>query len=202
MAKKIFKISLCALLFGGLIALITCYCVIPERTKESIDIVIGYINTPFGITGISIATFLVFAYKLFSLTSFGKKAINEAKELVSKLEKKHSELKKEYGSLEQALTKHEEEVAIIINGFDQRVDFLVKELKEVANTIPNAKVNALVENIESGYKEIKDKTNDYVDGAKKYSAEDIKQLENEVDRLTKLLEKVVKENEEQETTND
>ena len=201
MAKKIIKISLCALLFSGLVALLVCYCVIPQETKSAIDIVIEYVNTPFGITGISIATFLVFAYKLFQLTSFGKKAINQAKEEVAKLEKKHNQLNKEYGSLVELQQKYEEQVAILINGFDERVDFLFAKLKEIANTIPNAKINALVDEFEFGYKAIKEKTSDYVEGAKKYSAKDIEELESEVARLTKLLEKVVKENEEQETTN-
>ena len=200
-AKRIIKITLCAILFGCLVSLLVCLLVIPERTKEFMDVVIDYMNRPLPIVGVSLIVFLLFIYKLFSLTSFGKKAINEAKQEVVKITNKFNALSKENEKLKEEQVEYENKLNIVVGGIDTRVDFLLEELKKVAETIPNAKVNALVSEIESGYSQKKEQTQDYVLGAKKYSEKDIDELENKVNEITIMLKKVL-DDEEEEKPND
>lgn len=148
--KKVIKIVCSIILFLGLIALLCCYCIIPERTKESIDIVVEYINTPFGISGISIATFLVFAYKIFQLTSFGRKQYNNCQEEIASDKKKIAELEKANALLLEMVNKGDVECMDRVVNVDTKVNDLTNVVLDIANTIPNAKVNAIAEKVKGG----------------------------------------------------
>ena len=76
--KKALKISAYSLIVCGIVALAICYIVIPERTKEAMDIVIGYVNRPLGIVcGTTITVGLV-AYVIFKLVmSAHRKTLEE-----------------------------------------------------------------------------------------------------------------------------
>ena len=148
--KKVIKIIVSALLFCGLIALLCCYCIIPERTKEAIDIVVKYINTPFGISGISIATFLVFAYKIFQLTSFGRKQYTNCQNEIASDKVKIAELEKQNALLLEMINNGDKENVDRIIGVDTKVNELTNIVVEVANTIPNAKVNAIADKVKGG----------------------------------------------------
>ena len=200
--KRFLKVFICVILFLGLVALLTCYCVMPERTKDAVDIVIEYINRPLPIVGISLATLFVFIYTIYSKTSFGKAQINQAKEQVKELKQEINKYKAYIYEIENKVVDYENEINIVVNGANQRIDFLCDKLVELCEKMPNAKVNALGNEIKDQYADKKATTNDYVMGAKAYSEEQVKELEQRIAELEELLNKVVNSYERKETTND
>lgn len=158
--KKVFKIIVSVLLFLGLIALLCCYCIIPERTKESIDIVVEYINTPFGITGISIATILVFAYKIFQLTSFGKKQYRECLNELQNDKQEIAKLLNENKKLKDLVYSGDKDNSDHIAKVNAKVSDLENVVVEIANTIPNVKVNAIADKVKGGKDNGEETTND------------------------------------------
>lgn len=200
--KRFLKVFICVILFLGLVALLTCYCVMPERTKDAVDIVIEYINKPLPIVGISLATIFVFIYTIYSKTSFGKAQINQAKAQVKELEQEINKYKTYIYEIENKVVDYENEINIVVNGANQRIDFLCEKIVELCEKVPNAKVNALGNEIKDQYADKKAITNDYVMGAKAYSEEQVKELEQRIAELEELLNKVVNSYERKETTND
>ena len=200
--KRFLKVFICVILFLGLVALLTCYCVMPERTKDAVDIVIEYINRPLPIVGISLATLFVFIYTIYSKTSFGKAQINQAKAQVKELEQEINKYKTYIYEIENKVVDYENEINIVVNGANQRIDFLCDKIVELCEKVPNAKVNALGNEIKEQYADKKATTNDYVMGAKAYSEEQVKELEQRIAELEELLNKVVNSYERKETTND
>ena len=77
--KKALKIGIIALVLGTLIFSIVAYCVWKEDTIKAFDSIIDFINKPLPIVGVSIVIIGGFIYKIFVVSKYGKKAINEYK---------------------------------------------------------------------------------------------------------------------------
>ena len=139
--KKALKISLYCFVLSCIIALALCYIIIPERTKEAMDIVIGYINKPLGIVCGTTITLGLVAFVIFKLVMLSHKKSLEQKwnESVLSCEKEKEQAKAYY---EQALKK-EEQIQEMLSAYNQRLDTQANAIVVVCNTIPNKKVNEL-----------------------------------------------------------
>ena len=201
--KKALKISLYSLLVCGALALAICYIVIPERTKEAMDIVIGYLNKPLGIVCGTTITLGLVAFVIFKLVMLAHKKSLEQKwnESVLSCEKEKEQAKAYY---EQALKK-EEKVQEMLSAYNQRLDTQANAIVVVCNTIPNKKVNELAlefsEKATIQKEELKDKLesieNNYVSALEERVT--LKDLQEQFNEFKKVVESYGKR---EETTND
>lgn len=201
--KKALKISLYSLLVCGALALAICYIVIPERTKEAMDIVIGYLNKPLGIVCGTTVTLGLVAFVIFKLVMAAHKKSLEQKwnESVLSCEKEKEQAKAYY---EQALKK-EEQVQEMLSAYNQRLDTQANAIVVVCNTIPNKKVNELAlefsEKATIQKEELKDKLesieNNYVSALEERVT--LKGLQEQFNEFKKVVESYGKR---EETTND
>ena len=201
--KKALKISLYSLLVCGALALAICYIIIPERTKEAMDIVIGYLNKPLGIVCGTTITLGLVAFVIFKLVMLAHKKSLEQKwnESVLSCEKEKEQAKAYY---EQALKK-EEQVQEMLSAYNQRLDTQANAIVVVCNTIPNKKVNELAlefsEKATIQKEELKDKLesieNNYVSAMEERVT--LKDLQEQFNEFKKVVESYGKR---EETTND
>lgn len=201
--KKVVKWTLFGLVLCGIVALSLCYIIIPERTKAAIDVVINYVNTPLGIacgTTITIGTVigviirLVYdRYKDSVRSDFAK-----AKKFV---EEQKNEAKEYYDQL----LKYKQEALDILEAYTSEINFLKDELVEVCNTSPNSKIKALGEKINNGINNIQETLKDNLEKVENDFAsaieehDTVKELEDKVNYLNEMLERLVANNETEET---
>lgn len=201
--KKAFKISVYSLILCGIIALAICYIVIPERTKEAMDIVIDYVNKPLGIVcGTTITVGLV-AFVIFKLVmSAHRKSLEEKyNSAVLTCEKEKEEAKAYYASA----LKEKEQVQEMLSAYDDRLNSQQNQILLVCQTIPNKKVNELAnkyaEQSETQKQEIKEKlekvNNDFVGAMEEKTT--LKDVIAQFEELRKLVKEY---GERKETTHD
>ena len=203
--KRFLKVFCAITLILGVGAYFTCLGVMPERTKVFTDIVIDYLNRPLGIAfGVTI-TLGGLIYFFIGYTSVGKKALNYLKGIVFDTKAKvETETKKAQEYYELA-KKEKEEIKVVLSGVYTKVDNLTDLLVKVCETSPNAKIQALGNDIASCKNDYKENVN--VELAKidsnveQYIEEkiDVKALADELNELKRKLEENYGE---QETTND
>lgn len=199
--KKFIKWFLFSLLVSGGLALAICYMVIPERTKCAIDIVIGYLNTPLGIVGGTTITLGLVAYVIVkTLYEHYKHSIhNDLEEGKSFVEKQKKQAQDYY---ENAL-KEKQEISDILGAYSKEIDNLKDNLLLLCDTIPNAKVKALGENIKSDSDRLKTELKEQLEsnefGKALEEKDHIKELEDKFEELRKLVEQY---GEREERTND
>lgn len=202
--KRFLKVFCVITLILGVGAYFTCLGCMPERTKAFTDIVIDYLNKPLGIAfGVTI-TLGGIIYFFVAYTSVGKKALNYLKGIVfdtkAKVEQETQKAKEYY----ELTKKKEEEIKVVLSGVYAKVDNLTDLLVKVCYTSPNAKINALGEdiaNLKDNYKqEINTELAKIDSDVDKYIEEkvDVKALANEIEELKRKLEESYGE----ETTND
>lgn len=201
--KKALKISLYCFVLSCIIALALCYIIIPERTKEAVDIVIGYINKPLGIVCGTTITLGLVAFVIFKLVMTAKRKSLEQKwnESVLSCEKEKEQAKAYY---EQAL-KEKEQVQEMLSAYNQRLDTQANAIVVVCNTIPNKKVNELAlefsEKSTIQKEELKDRLesieNNYVGALEERVT--LKDLQEQFNEFKKVVESYGKR---EETTND
>ena len=156
--KKALKISLYCFVLSCIIALALCYIIIPERTKEAMDIVIGYLNKPLGIVCGTTITLGLVAFVIFKLVMVAKQKALEQKwnESVLSCEKEKEQAKAYY---ESAL-KEKEQVQEMLSAYDDRLNEQANAIVVVCNTIPNKKVNELAKSFEEKNIELKEELKD------------------------------------------
>ena len=201
--KKALKISLYCFVLSCIIALAICYIIIPERTKEAIDIVICYLNKPLGIVCGTTITLGLVAFVIFKLVMSAHKKSLEQKwnESVLSCEKEKEQAKVYY---EQALKK-EEQVQEMLSAYNQRLDTQANAIVVVCETIPNKKVNELAlefsEKSTIQKEELKDRleniNNNYVSAMEERVT--LKGLQEQFNEFKKVVESYGKR---EETTND
>lgn len=188
--KKALKISLWSILGAGFIALIICYCVITEQTRLAADKLVEYLNTPLGIAGgstitIGVVLFLLIKYALKLNKDKIRDLVEEGKNFVQDKESSA----KEYLELAE---KKQEETKVIITNYEERFELLLNELVVVCETMPNAKIKALGEEIKGKYAETKEALKTELDNVDEYIKENTPKFDYEkayneiVDRLGKL----------------
>jgi len=200
--KKALKISLYSLLVCGALALAVCYIVIPERTKEAMDIVIGYLNKPLGIVCGTTITLGLVAFIIFKLVMVAKQKSLEQKwnESVLSCEKEKEQAKAYY---EQAL-KEKEQIQEMLSAYQEQQDLQKQYVITLCNTIPNKKVNELAsefsEKATIQKEELKDKLesieNNYVSAMEERVS--LKDLQEQFNEFKKVVENYGKR---EETTN-
>ena len=97
--NNIIAYSLFVLLLCGGISLSLCYLIIPERTKYAIDILVGYLNTPFcigfgiTITGSVILYVIIKALIRFAIenSKYGKDELGKLKDKLNSTEQSAKE---------------------------------------------------------------------------------------------------------------
>ena len=201
--KKALKISLYCFVLSCIIALALCYIIIPERTKEAMDIVIGYLNKPLGIVCGTTVTLGLVAFVIFKLVMLAHKKSLEQKwnESVLSCEKEKEQAKSYY---EQAL-KEKEQVQEMLSAYQEQQDLQKQYVITLCNTIPNKKVNELAldfnEKSTIQKEELKDKLesieNNYVSALEERVT--LKDLQEQFNEFKKVVENYGKR---EETTND
>ena len=209
-ALKILKISLYVILFACIVAIVVCYCVIPEQAKGVMDKIIEYLNTPIGITGVSIASIGYIFYKIISMTSIGKVGLRTLKNDFCNTVQKVDDGLAKLEEKEKELAKKEEDLKVFVEGYSNKVNELSDSLIKVCETIPNAKIKALGEqfkgNVSILNNEINEKLeqgkNEFANVKEKVSLIDIQGKYDELLNELKALKEKVEYGEREETTND
>ena len=137
--KKFYKvlsiILICLAISLGIYILVS-FIVNKDGTMYWINYFVDLINKPLPIVGVTTAAILIFIWRLFVSTKFGKNAIDEIKR---EYQEKYDKLKAEKDALEQERRENKEEI---------------KEMKEciiyLCSLIPNKKVNDLGDKFAKG----------------------------------------------------
>ena len=200
--KKVKWIVLSLLICSG-IALGLCYLIIPERTKCAIDIVVGYLNTPFGLgCGITITGgMIIFVFAKY-LVRYALKNSKYGKAQLDKLESQAKAYEEKASEFEQKALKQDEIVKTYLSDFKSKVDYLCDFVKKVCETSPNAKIKALGNGLELSYNELETKLNKIDKDLSSYVSEknDIAELEKSYKELLGKVEELYAK--ERETTID
>ena len=202
--KKALKISSYLLIIACAISLALCFIIIPERTKYAMDIVVEWLNKPLGIVcGTTITLGLVITIIVKLVYDRHKEKLASQYEKTIAIVKEKEDKAKEY----YELGKQKEQQALqMLESYSTRIDELENELVKVCETMPNAKIKALGEEIKSKGVELKQelvetlKNNDFVSSTKeRISTETLLDKFNELaDKVNALESKYERE----ETTND
>ena len=136
--RKIICIVLGVLALCCGIAYLTCYLLIPQQTIDFSMGVKEFFTQPLPIIGVSLVFIGVLLAKLFAKTSFGKKQLEKTWDLIGAVKEDFNVQK----------VKLEEEIVVL----KEQLELAKKECEKVkeyadkiAKTIPNKKVNNLVE---------------------------------------------------------
>lgn len=171
------KVLMWTLYFLALAATALCF-IFPVQAKEVCDNIMNVLNTPIAIAGVSVTlggllSFVVSKY-IMTNTKFGRKELdslkedfketeNEVTEYKEKIDNRVAEIENKYASLENNC---ENKVTIMLEEFEDMQNTVINGLK----TIPNKKIQAIVEEYETKYAERKEEiiektinTNDYID---------------------------------------
>ena len=111
-----------------------------EQFKEIVDTFWGWLNQPLPIIGVSILFILIFLWKIFSSTSFGKKQIKKINDGFKRLETFVDEKAKEIEQTKQ-------EIETNIEKFKEDYNFMLSIIVELCETLPNKKVKVIAEKV-------------------------------------------------------
>ncbi len=176
--KKAIKWTLFFIILACIVIYIVSAIVTPEQNKMVTDKVTEWLNTPVGVAGISTTIGGIFAYIvtkfIFANSKFGRRELDyikndteEFKKIIVEHEQsvndKVSEYENKYKDLEENCNN---QVSIMLEQFED----LQKKTINALKTIPNKKVQAVVDEYESQYAEYKEEviertihTNDYIE---------------------------------------
>ena len=77
------------------VALITLYVIFPNEFKYTLALIKDFVNQPLPIVGVSLITVLIFVWRCFVASKYGKKALNELREENAKLRQENNDFKNE-----------------------------------------------------------------------------------------------------------
>ena len=150
MKKAIKIIGIIALIVASIVCTIL-YCVFPNETQEYIRNFWSFINTPLPIIGLSLVVIGGFTLKALSMTSWGKRALNELREAWSKWKKEVSEVQNHEEELVKKSETLETKVNLILENYGDSQKCLVMLVYEICMTSPNKKINAIGERVKELY---------------------------------------------------
>ena len=202
--KVMFGITLVLLVLGA-IALAICYMTIPERTKQAVDIVIGYADKPLFIVGGSTITIgavvfvlIRYASKMF-VDNYKKQLEDYGKGVDDKLLKAQ-----EYRDSAKELY---ENTSIILQGFSSQIEKVQNDLITLCETSPNAKIKALSVEFKTKTEELNNEIEHKLETANNYlltSKSEIdkikEEFEKQINELNEQVERLVKQYEQREET--
>ena len=171
------KVLMWTLYFLALAATALCF-IFPVQAKEVCDNIMNVLNTPIAIAGVSVTlggllSFVVSKY-IMTNTKFGRKELNNLKEDFKETENEVTEYKEK---IDSKVAEIEHKYAELENNCENKVTIMLEEFEDMQNTvinglktIPNKKIQAIVEEYEAKYAERKEEiiektinTNDYID---------------------------------------
>ena len=203
--KKVVKITAYVLCLLAIAALTICYLVIPAKTKEVVDIAIGYLNTPVAIAGITttIGGILIFVISKFiiSNTKFGRKEIDTMKQEISiykdfiknykgEAESKIADYQQKF---EDMKAECENQIAVMYDVFEDLQANTMSSLK----VIPNKKIQEIVETYEQNFSKNKEEIIEKTVNTNEYVNSKIKELEEKYQAFMKDAEGILNEREEE-----
>lgn len=204
--KKFVKWFLFSLFVCGSLALAICYLTIPERTKSAVDVVVGYLNTPIGIAGGTTITIGLVAGIILKVVydRYKDSVRNDFAQAKAYAEAQKEQAKGYY----DLAIQEREQIRDILTSYDKRIDSLLDKVCKVCETIPNAKVQALALTIKEDGTKLKEELKESLEEQDNLLADSIgaksriEKLEEQIDRLTKGLERLVEQHGREETIND
>ena len=193
--KKAIKYITYFLIIGIIVSLGLCFIIIPDRTKCAMEVVVEWLNKPLGIIGGTTITLGLVAGIVIKLIYDRHK--DSVKEIVEKGKSFVEEQKAQAKDYYELAIKEHEQTKEILSTYSTRIDDLLNKIVEVCNTIPNAKVKALGEQIKTNGDELKEELKAKVEESKNSFAsaidkkDTIKELEDSVARLTEQVERLL-----------
>lgn len=154
--KKVFQVLkaiIIALLICCALAYVLCYIFLKEQTTQFTECLINFLEKPLPIIGISILGLGYIAFKIFSLTKFGKKTLIKLKEENdnlrheieenNKLLNEYKEMSKnDYNDLKKQIMRTEE---YVIQGYEMSRNIKVKQLAQEMRGVENEETNGNTE---------------------------------------------------------
>lgn len=202
--KVMFGITLILLVLGA-IALAICYMTIPDRTKQAVDIVIGYADKPLFIIGGSSITIGAVAFVLIRYAA--KKFVDNYKKQLEDYGKGVDDKLLKAQQYRDSAKELFEKTTIILQGFSSQIEKVQNDLITLCETSPNAKIKALAVEFktktEELNKEIEHKletTNNYLLNGKSEIDKVKEEFEKQINELTEQVERLVKQYEQREET--
>lgn len=190
--KKVLKIVLWSLLVACGVSAIVSYAIIPDQTKLFFDGIREFINQPLPIIGVSIVSLFLGVKVILSNTSIGQKALNTMREEITNFKSKVVETKDKAEEYYDKALKTQNETKVIISNYEERFNELYGKLCKVCETMPNAKIKTIGEEIKTQYLGIKNELNEKLDNIDEYIEEKKSEFdykgayEEMADRLAKL----------------
>jgi hypothetical protein len=144
--KVAIRIGIVALIVGS-IAVSVCLFVIPTETKAFFEELWVAVNQPLPIAGFSAITFAFALIKIFSMSSWGKKALRKLEESWGKWRTQVDEEKSREEELVKENKETRAETELMLQSFSGNIEGLAKLLYEALKTSPNKKMNALADKV-------------------------------------------------------
>ena len=202
--KVIFGITLVLLILGA-IALAICYMTIPERTKQAVDIVIGYADKPLFIIGGSTITIGAVVFVLIRYAA--KKFVDNYKKQLEDYGKGVDDKLLKAQEYRDSAKELYENTTIILQGFSSQIEKVQNELITLCETSPNAKIKALAVEFKQKTEELKNEIENKLETANNYllsKKSEYDKFKEEFDKqiyeLTEQVERLVKQYEQREET--
>lgn len=190
--KKVLKVVIITLITIGLIGAVISYCIIPDKTKLFFDGIREFINQPLPIAVGSTITIGGVVWFIISKIGFGSGELKKIRENVEGFKVTCNDYKSQAHEYYELAKVEKSEIKTILTNYDSKIENLENELVKVCETIPNAKVQALAQEIIATHSALKVELNDKLDNIDEYIEEtttkfDYESAYNELlDRLTKL----------------
>lgn len=135
--KIIAIVVICVILAFGL-GVGIAYCVVPYETKNFLDWLFEKLNQPLPLIGISVIGLSYIVLLAFSKTSLGKLQMKKTWDLIGSVEK-------DLGVQKEKLEQEISALKLELESAKQECEKIKVYADEIATTIPNKKVNGLVE---------------------------------------------------------
>ena len=141
--KKVAKVIGIIVIILLSVSVSVCLFVIPTETKAFFRELWNVLNQPLPVASVSAVTLALALIKIFSMTSWGKKALTKLEESWGKWKREVDEEKSREEELVKENKETKAEVEKMLQSFGGSIDGLVNILHEALMTSPNLKVQAL-----------------------------------------------------------
>lgn len=202
--KVMFGITLILLILGA-IALAICYMTIPDRTKQAVDIVIGYADKPLFIVGGSTITIGAVVFVLIRYAA--KKFVDNYKKQLEDYGKGVDDKLLKAQEYRDSAKELYENTSIILQGFSSQIEKVQNDLITLCETSPNAKIKALAVEFKTKTEELNNEIENKLETANNYllsKKSEYDKFKEEFDKqiyeLTEQVERLVKQYEQREET--
>ena len=156
--KKVIGWVLFALILCGGIALGICYMVMTEQTKQAMDVVISYLNTPLGIIGGTTITFGMVVFIL--IKAYSTYVVNKTKLEIASGKARVEELVKQAKDYEQLAKEHYDKLHEELVEIGLEEDKIYELIETICKTSPNAKIKKIGLSIKEKDNGGEERTND------------------------------------------